>query len=104
MDIEKLIDTARGSREADLLLTGGRVVNVFSGEIENASIALSGERIAGLGAYEAGARIIDLAGKCVIPGLIDAHIHIESGCDFAWSHGCSGCFHVGGRNTGGYSI
>lgn len=78
MDIEKLIDTARGSREADLLLTGGRVVNVFSGEIENASIALSGERIAGLGAYESGARIIDLEGKCVIPGLIDAHIHIES--------------------------
>lgn len=78
MNLESLIDISRGVRQADLLLTGGRLVNVLSGEILTASLALAGERIAGFGDYTGGGQVVDLGGKYVIPGLIDAHIHIES--------------------------
>ena len=72
-----LLAVARGDAPADLVLTGGRVVNVFSGEIERVGIAIAGGRIAGLGDYE-GRETINLEGRYVSPGLIDAHVHIES--------------------------
>jgi len=73
-----LMSVARGDAPADLLLTGGRVVNVFTGELENVDVALSGASVAGLGpGYEA-AHVLDLEGKFLLPGLIDAHVHIES--------------------------
>ncbi len=78
MDLEKRIDVALGNAPADLLLINGRVVNVFSGEIENVSVAIAGSRIAGLGEYSSAAEIIDLEGRFLLPGFIDAHIHIES--------------------------
>ncbi len=73
-----LLSVARGDTPADLVLTGGRVVNVFTGEIENADIAIRGDRIAGVGADYNGHQRMDLAGSFVAPGLIDAHVHIES--------------------------
>ena len=76
--MENLIDVARGNIPADLLLTGARVVNVFSGEILNTNIAVKDGLIAGLGDYKQGLEELNLAGKYVIPGLIDAHFHIES--------------------------
>ena len=73
----KLIDVARGDAPADVLLKNARLVNVFSGELHDADIAIFGGRIAGFGDYEA-RETIDLNGAFVCPGLIDAHVHIES--------------------------
>jgi adenine deaminase len=75
--LDELISYARGDQPADLLLTNGRVVNVLSGEIVETDVALLRSRIVGLGAYEA-SEVIDLEGAYLAPGLIDAHVHIES--------------------------
>jgi adenine deaminase len=75
--LDELISYARGDKPADLLLTNGRVVNVLSGEIVETDVALLRSRIVGLGAYEAN-EVIDLEGAYLAPGLIDAHVHIES--------------------------
>ena len=77
MPLDELISYARGDKPADLLLTNGRVVNVLSGEIVETDVALLRSRIVGLGAYEAN-EVIDLEGAYLAPGLIDAHVHIES--------------------------
>lgn len=73
-----LLAVARGDAPADLLLQNGRVANVFTGEVEEVDVALYGDRIAGLGeGYEA-ASTVDLEGRFVLPGLLDAHVHVES--------------------------
>lgn len=68
---------ARGLEKADLVLKNGRIVNVFTHELLDGDIAISDGRIVGVGSYE-GKKNIDLKKKTVVPGLIDAHIHIES--------------------------
>src|SRR6056297_491506 len=73
-----IIPVARGTVPADLLIKNARVVNVFSGEIEETNVAIYRKRIAGLGDYRDGKRIMDLKGKYLVPGLINAHLHIES--------------------------
>ncbi len=78
MEISNLIRAARGEAAADLLLRNGQVVNVFSGEIERADIAVAGGVIVGLGPGYAAGQEVDLAGALVAPGFIDAHVHIES--------------------------
>jgi adenine deaminase len=78
MNIESIIDVARGDAPADILLRDALVVNVFTGEILKQSVALKDGVIAGVGDYDRGKDTYDLAGKYLIPGLIDAHIHIES--------------------------
>ncbi len=60
------------------MLRNGRVINVFSGQIETADIAIYAGMIAGVGAGYVGEKEVDLAGAYVAPGLIDAHVHIES--------------------------
>jgi adenine deaminase len=73
-----LLSVARGDRPADVLLRGARVPNVFTGEIEETDVAISEGAVAGLGlSYEAH-RVVDLGGAFVLPGFIDAHVHIES--------------------------
>ena len=74
----KLLAVARGDEPADMLLRNARLVNVHSGEIHDADIAIYDRWIAGLGDYKA-RDTIDLEGAHVCPGLIDAHVHIESG-------------------------
>lgn len=78
MNIIDIIPVAKGEKAADLLLKNCKVVNVFSGEIEESNIALFKKRIAGIGNYQKGLAEIDLHGAYVVPGLIDAHLHIES--------------------------
>ena len=78
MASSQLIAAAQGDVPADLLLRNARLVNVFSGEIEHTDIAIAGEHIAGLGSGYSGRQEIDLGGGYVAPGLIDAHVHIES--------------------------
>ncbi len=73
-----LLAAARGEQPADLLLRNGRVVNVLSGEVEEADVALFGGRIAGVGAGYTAGETVDLQGAFIAPGLIDAHVHIES--------------------------
>jgi adenine deaminase len=75
-DLGEFIRAARGAVEADLLLRGGRVVNVFTHEIVDTAVALRADRIVGLGDLPA-REVIDLDGGYVCPGLIDAHVHIE---------------------------
>jgi adenine deaminase len=75
--LKELIKAARGEEPADLVLKGGRVVNVFSGEIERLDVAVKDGLIAGLGRYD-GYEEINLEGKLLSPGLIEPHLHIES--------------------------
>ena len=78
MTREELLAVARGDRPADTLLADCLLVNVLSGEVEETDVALAGGRIAGVGrGYEAVERV-DLEGRYLAPGLIDAHVHIES--------------------------
>ena len=77
-DLATLLAVARGDRPADIRLTNARVVNVLTEEVEETDVALSGPWIAGVGpGYEA-EETLDLAGQFVLPGFIDAHVHIES--------------------------
>jgi adenine deaminase len=78
MDPRRLLAAARGDDLSDLLLQNARLVNVFSGEIYETAIAVSGSRVAGLGPGYRAKRSLDLEGRFVAPGLIDAHVHIES--------------------------
>jgi adenine deaminase len=74
---DKIIKVARGEEEADLLLKNARLVNVLSGEVHEADVAVAYTRVVGLGQYEA-RQVIDLQGAYLCPGLIDGHVHIES--------------------------
>ena len=74
---QRIIDVAAGRQKADLVLKNACFVNVFSGELEHADIAVAEGLIVGLGSYE-GAVEADMTGKVVLPGFIDAHIHLES--------------------------
>lgn len=75
--IEKYINAAAGRVKADLVLKNATYVNVFNGQIEKGDIAVVGDRVVGVGAYE-GKEEIDVSGKTVLPGYIDGHVHIES--------------------------
>jgi adenine deaminase len=68
---------ARGDRPADLVLTGGRVLSVFTGELLEADVAVAGEHVAGIGRYD-GPETVDVSGLILLPGFIDGHMHIES--------------------------
>lgn len=74
---ERLVSWARGRDEADLLFKNVRLVNVLSGEIHAADVAVADGFFLGFGDYPA-KKIIDGAGRYLVPGLIDGHIHIES--------------------------
>ncbi|MDD7268113.1 MAG: adenine deaminase [Lachnospiraceae bacterium] len=73
----RMIDVAEGRKPADLVIKGGRIIDVCSGEIYEADVAVANGYIAGIGQYE-GVQTVDVGGRFVAPGLIDAHIHIES--------------------------
>jgi adenine deaminase len=75
---QRALRIATGDEPADLVLRAGRVVNVFSGEIESTNVAIADGRIVGVGDYERAARVVDLDGGYVAPSFIDGHIHIES--------------------------
>jgi adenine deaminase len=72
------IVAARGTGSADLILAGGQIANVFTGELEEANVAIAGGRIAGIGSYSKAAELIDCRGKVIAPSFIDPHIHLES--------------------------
>jgi adenine deaminase len=75
--IQHKLSVARGEEPAELLFKNARVVNVFSGEIHEANVAVDDGRVIGFGDYDA-KQIIDLAGAYLAPSLIDGHFHVES--------------------------
>ncbi len=75
--LEERIRIASGEGRVDLLIKNGRVVDVFSGEIEKKDVAIFGGVIVGFGDYQA-RETIDVKGDFLCPGLIDGHVHIES--------------------------
>jgi len=77
MKAGEFMAVARGDEEAELLLTGARIVDVFDGAVEEGSVAVSGGMIAGFGDRPA-RRKVDLGGAYLCPGFIDGHVHIES--------------------------
>lgn len=74
----KLLAVARGDEPASRVLRNARVVNVFTGEVEAADVALAEDRVAGLGSGYEGDDEVDLDGRFLLPGFFDAHVHIES--------------------------
>ena len=77
-ELKERIKAGRGEIPSDLVLKGGRVVNVFSGTVVEQDVAVHRGFIAGVGAGYKGVEEVDLSGCYVAPGLIDGHIHIES--------------------------
>ncbi len=78
MDRRELIAVARGDRPADLVLRGGRLVNVLAGEVHEAEVAIAGGLVAGVGEGWEAREAVDLEGAFVAPAFIDGHIHVES--------------------------
>jgi len=78
IDLADILAVARGERRADVLLRNARVVDLIGGEILDADIATVGKAIATVGKGLEGRRIVDLRGQYVAPGLVDAHVHVES--------------------------
>ena len=75
--LKRLIDVANGKKKADLVLKNGSIADVCSGKIFKADLAVAEGYIAGFGEYD-GEVEVDIEGKYISPGLMDAHIHIES--------------------------
>ncbi len=73
----RIIHAAAGREDADLVLKNATYVNVFSNELCTADIAVAEGLIVGMGTYH-GAEEVDCTGKIVLPGFLDAHIHLES--------------------------
>ncbi len=76
-DLARRLAVARGDEPADVVVRGGRVLSVFTREWLDVDIAVADGWIAGLGEYD-GNEIVNARGKYVVPGFVDAHMHIES--------------------------
>ena len=77
-DKKECIQVAQGAGTADLVIRNARLVDVFSGELRLTDIAVHAGKIVGTGSGYSGETEMDMKGAYVIPGLIDAHVHIES--------------------------
>jgi adenine deaminase len=78
MDLGERITHARGGVDVDLTITNCLLVNVLSGRVHPATVAISGGIIVGIDRDYRARQTIDLSGRYLAPGLIDAHVHIES--------------------------
>src|SRR5881275_2475118 len=76
-DLPRRLAVARGDEPADLVVRGGRVLSVFTREWLETDVAVVDGFVAGLGEYE-GTEELDASGRYVVPGFIDAHVHLES--------------------------
>ena len=72
------IDQGRGLVPADIVLKGGRVFDLITGELVPSDVAICGDCIVGVFGNYTGVREIDVRGKILVPGFIDTHLHIES--------------------------
>jgi adenine deaminase len=77
-DLSHLIAAGRGEVPADIVLRGGRVFDLITGDLVATDVAITGDTIVGVfGDYDAH-RVIDVTGQIIVPGFIDTHLHIES--------------------------
>src|SRR5207244_9529384 len=76
-DLARRLAVARGDEPADVVVRGGRVLSVFTREWLDVDIAVADGWIAGLGEYD-GRDVVDATGRYVVPGFIDAHMHLET--------------------------
>ena len=77
-DLVRRIAVARGDEPADLVLSGGRVLSVFTGEFLEADVAIVGQHVAGVGPGYQGNERVDVSGLILLPGFIDGHMHLET--------------------------
>lgn len=75
---QHVVEVAAGRKKADLVLKNATYVNVFCNELSHGDIAVAGGLIAGMGESYHGEVEVDVGGKLVLPGFVDAHIHLES--------------------------
>jgi adenine deaminase len=75
--LRRRLAVARGDEPADLVVSGGKVLSVFTKEWLETDVAIVDGFVAGLGSYE-GNETLDAAGRYVVPGFVDAHMHLES--------------------------
>ena len=73
----RLLETAQGKRPAERVFRDAEVLNVFTGEWRREDVAVSDSVIVGVGRYN-GEEVVDCRGKALVPGFIDAHLHVES--------------------------
>ncbi|MGH3065557.1 MAG: adenine deaminase, partial [Gaiellaceae bacterium] len=73
--LQRRLAVARGDEPADLVVRGGRVLSVFTKEWLDVDVAIADGVVAGLGSYE-GAETLAASGKWIVPGFIDAHMHL----------------------------
>jgi adenine deaminase len=76
-DLSRRLAVARGAEPADLVIRGGRVLSVFTREWLEGDLAIVDGYVAGLGRYD-GAEELDANGRFLVPGFIDAHMHLET--------------------------
>jgi adenine deaminase len=76
-DLARRLAVARGDEPADVVVRGGRVLSVFTREWLDVDVAIADGWVAGLGEYD-GTEVVDATGRYVVPGFIDAHMHLES--------------------------
>jgi adenine deaminase len=76
-DLARRLAVARGDEAADVVVRGGHVLSVFTREWLDVDIAIVDGWVAGLGEYD-GRDVVDASGRYVVPGFIDAHMHLES--------------------------
>jgi adenine deaminase len=76
--LERMIDQGTGREKADIVLKGGRIFDLVTGELVASDIAICEDRIVGTCGQYAGSTEIDITGRIVVPGFIDTHLHIES--------------------------
>lgn len=77
-NLEQRIAQARGDETADLVLRGGQVFCLVTGDFITGDVAICGDRIVGIGAEYDGREVVDVSGLTLVPGFIDTHLHIES--------------------------
>jgi adenine deaminase len=77
-DLVRRIAVARGDEPADLVLSGGRVLSVFTGEFLAADVAIVGQHVAGVGPGYEGSERLDVSDLILLPGFIDGHMHLET--------------------------
>ncbi len=79
-DLETRIAQGRGDQPADLVLRGGLVLDLITGELLQGDVAICGDTIVGICDSYDGQEMLDVSGAILVPGFIDTHLHIESSC------------------------
>ena len=77
-ELSRAIRQGQGADPADLVLKGGRFLDLVTGELVASDIAITGDRISGTFGSYSGRRELDITGHIVVPGFIDTHLHVES--------------------------